>query len=149
MRPPIFPMNRSGNEAQQLLHRARMFKNAAADLVAYTSSEQNWPRYALLLHAIELALKGFVKQCELQGSPLGKLPGNHHLQAWYDLAVKHGLKDDPHIAQNITHLTDLDFTAFARYPQDRSAPVPDLSIITDETVEFLIETITQTVNPRS
>jgi hypothetical protein len=149
MPPPIFPMNRSGNEAQQFLHRARMFQNAATNLVAYTSSEQNWPRYALLLHAIELALKGFVKQCEMQGSTLGKLPSNHDLQAWYDLAVKHGLEDHSRIAQNLTHLTDLHFTAFARYPQDRSIAVPDLSTITDETVEFLIETITQTVNPRS
>ena len=100
-------------------------------------------------HAIELALKGFVKQCEMQGSTLGKLPSNHDLQAWYDLAVKHGLEDHSRIAQNLTHLTDLHFTAFARYPQDRSIAVPDLSTITDETVEFLIETITQTVNPRS
>jgi hypothetical protein len=147
MRPPIFPMNRSGNEAQQFMHRARMFRDAAPD-AAYTNSEQNWPRYALLLHAIELALKAFAKQREMQGSQLDKLPSNHDLQAWYDLAVRHGLKDDPHIAQNIAHLTDLHFTAFARYPQDRLAPVPDLSVIADETVEYLIDTITQAVNPR-
>jgi hypothetical protein len=148
MRPPIYPMNRSGNEAQQFMHRARMFKDATDKLVAYTSAEQNWPRYALLLHAWELALKAFAKQCEMQGAQLGKLPANHDLQAWYDLAVKHGLKDDPRIAENVAHLTDLHFTAFARYPQERSAPVPDLSIMTDETVEYLIDTITQTVNPR-
>ena len=147
MRPPIFPMNRSGNEAQQFMHRARMFRDAAPH-AAYTNSEQNWPRYALLLHAIELALKAFAKQCEMQGSQLGKLPSNHNLQAWYNLAVSHGLKDNAGIAQNIAHLTDLHFTAFARYPQDRSTAVPDLSVIADETVEYLIDTITQTVNPR-
>jgi hypothetical protein len=148
MRPPIFPMNRSGNEAQQFLHRARMFRDATTKLVAYTSAEQNWPRYALLLHAIELALKAFAKHGEMQGSQLGRLPSNHDLQAWYDLAIQHGLKDDPHIAQNISHLTDLHFTHFARYPQDRSTPVPDLSVIADDTAGYLIDTITQTVNPR-
>jgi len=141
-------MNRSGNEAQQLMHRARMFRDAAANLVAYTSSEQNWPRYALLLHAIELALKAFVKQCEMHGSQLGKLPlHNHDLLGWYDLAIKHGLKDDPRIAKNIPHLTDLHFTAYARYPQHRSTAVPDLSVITDKTAE-LIDTISLTVFPR-
>jgi hypothetical protein len=148
MRPPIFPMNRSGNEAQQLMHRARMFQGAATKLVAYTSSEQNWPRYALLLHACELSLKAYLKQCEMQGAQLSKEPHNHDLKGWYDMAVQHGFKDDPQIAQYVTHLTDLHFTSYARYPQERSTPVPDLSIIADETVEYLIETITKTVNPR-
>ena len=144
----IYPMNRSGTEAQQFLHRARMFRDATVKLGDYTSSEQNWPRYALLLHAAELALKAFAKQCAMQSLILGKLPSNHDLQAWYDLAVQHGLKDDPRIAQNIAHLTDLHFTHFTRYPQDRSTPVPDLSSIADETVGYLIDTITLTVNPR-
>jgi hypothetical protein len=94
MRPPVFPTNRSGNEAQQFLHRARMFKSAADQLVAYSNAEQNWPRYALLLHATELALKGYAKQCEMEGAVLGKEPANHNLQAWYELAVRLGLKDD-------------------------------------------------------
>jgi hypothetical protein len=148
MRPPIFPMNRSGNEAQQFMHRARMFKEAAAGLVAYSSSEQNWPRYALLLHAMELALKAFLKQREMQGVQLTKRPHNHDLKGWYDLAVQHGLKDDPQIAQYISHLTDLHFTSYARYPQERSTPAPDLSIIADETVEYLYDTASQAVYPR-
>jgi hypothetical protein len=141
-------MNRAGNEAQQFLHRARMFRDAAIKLVAYTNAEQNWPRYALLLHAIELALKAFAKQREVEGRTLGKLPHNHDLQAWYDLAVQHGLKDDPRIAMNVPYLTDLHFTHFARYPQQHSNPVQDFSIIADETVEYLIDSATQIVNPR-
>jgi hypothetical protein len=70
MLPPIFSTNQTGNEAQQFLHRARMFKSAADRLVAYSNAEQNWPRYALLLHATELALKGYAKQCEMQGAVL-------------------------------------------------------------------------------
>jgi len=148
MQPPIFPMNRSGNEAQQFMHRARMFQDATVKLVAYTSSEQNWPRYALLLHACELALKGFLKHCEMQGTQLGKTPHNHDLKGWYDLAVRHGLKGDPQIAQYIAHLTDLHFTSYPRYPQERATPVPDLSIIADETTQYLIHTITPITNPR-
>jgi hypothetical protein len=148
MRPPIFPMNHSGNEAQQFMHRARMFRDAATELVAYTSSEQNWPRYALLLHACELALKGFLKQCEMRGAQLGKEPHNHDLKGWYELAVQHGLKGDPQIAQYITDLTDLHFTSYPRYPQARATPVRDLSIIAAETTQYLIDTITPITNPR-
>jgi hypothetical protein len=148
MRPPIFPANRAGNDAQQFMHRARMFRDAAVKLVAYTNAEQNWPRYALLLHAIELALKAFVKQCEIQGAQFSKPPSNHDLKEWYDLAVQNGLNDSPRIAQNVSLLTDLHFTHFARYPQDHPIPVPDLSLIADEAAEYLIDTITQIVNPR-
>ena len=72
-----------------------MFQAAASKLVSYTSGEQNWPRYAVLLHAIELALKAFAKQCEMQGVTLGNPPSNHDLQGWYDLAVQNGLKGRP------------------------------------------------------
>jgi hypothetical protein len=148
MPPPIFPPNQTGNEAQQFLHRARMFKQAADKLVAYTNAEQNWPRYALLLHATELTLKGFTKQCEMHGAVLGQQPHNHDLQAWYDLAVGLGLKDDPSISHNIQHLTDIHFAQLTRYPQQRSGPIPDLSTMADETIEYLIQTITPFVNPR-
>jgi hypothetical protein len=84
----------------------------------------------------------------MRGAQLGKEPHNHDLKAWYDLAVRHGLKGDPQIVEYITHLTDLHFTSYTRNPQERATPVPDLSIIADETVEYLIHTITQTVNPR-
>jgi hypothetical protein len=47
MKPPIFPSFTEGTPAQQLMHRARMFKQAADELVAYSSSEQFLPKYAL------------------------------------------------------------------------------------------------------
>jgi hypothetical protein len=148
MRPPIFPMKRAGNQAQQFLHRARMFKSAADQLVAYSNAEQNWPRYALLLHATELALKSYAKQCEIQGAVLGKQPANHDLQAWYELAVRHGLKDDSRIARHISYLSDIHFTQFTRYPQQRDIAVGDLSIMADDTMEYLLQVITPIVNPR-
>lgn len=148
IKPPIFVIPMSGNEAQQFLHRARMFRDATIRLVDYTSGGQNWPKYALLMHAIELSLKAYAKQREMHGATLGKPPANHDLQAWYDLAIKLGLKDDRALAQNIAILSELHFSHYTRYPQKRSDPVPDLSGIADETAEYLISTITQTVNPR-
>jgi hypothetical protein len=50
-----------------------------------------------------------------------------------------------HLDGLLTHLTDLHFTS---YPQERPTPVPDLSIIADETVQYLIDTITPITNPR-
>jgi hypothetical protein len=125
-----------------------MFRDAAAKLVDYTSGEQNWPRYALSMHAIELTLKGFAKHCEMHRTPRGKQPGNHDLQGWYNLAMQYGLKNEPRIAENIGILSELHSAHFPRYPMHRSAPVPDLSVITDETVEYLISTVTEVVNPR-
>lgn len=125
-----------------------MFKSAADQLVSYSNADQNWPRYALLLHATELALKGYAKQREMQGEILGKQPANHDLHAWYELAVKHGLKDDPRIAEHISYLSDLHFTQFTRYPQQRAAPVGDLSSIADDTMEYLLQVIAPIVNPR-
>jgi hypothetical protein len=148
MRPPVYPSPTIEDSPQQYMHRARMFRDAAGRLVDYTNSEVNWPRYALLMHAIELALKAFAKQREMQGVTLGKRPSNHDLQAWYDLAVQCGLANEPAVARNISVLNELHFGHFTRYPQYRAAPIPDLSVITDQTVEHLMFTITQIVNPR-
>jgi len=54
-----FPRTTAGNMAQQYLHRARMFREAAVRLPDISNGEQFWPRYALLTHAIELSLKAF------------------------------------------------------------------------------------------
>ena len=59
MKPPISASFPSGTPAQQFMHRARMFRNAAGDLVANSNGEQFLPKYALLTHAIELSLKAF------------------------------------------------------------------------------------------
>jgi hypothetical protein len=48
MRPPIFAQNLSGTIAQQYLHRARMFRDAAISLPDYLDREQYWPKYVLL-----------------------------------------------------------------------------------------------------
>ena len=149
MRPPIFAGPATGSEAQQYLHRARMFRKAAERLPNYSNGEPFWPGYALLTHAIELSLKAFHHHSIQSGRPRpAKEPDNHDLVAWYQLAVGYGLRDGPGIAENITLLNELHFGHFTRYPQHRTKPIPDASTIADDTVDHLIFTLTQIINPR-
>jgi len=148
MRPPIFPPQTIGDTPQQYLHRARMFRDAAMQLPDYVNSEPNWPRYALLMHAIELALKAYARHFYPDGIPAGIEPKQHDLTGWYELALKHGFQDEPEIAANIDVLNDLHRSHFSRYPQSRSSPLPAVETIIDTTVDHLIETFTCTINPR-
>jgi hypothetical protein len=68
MKPPIFPGLKIEDSPQQYLHRARMFSDAAGKLVDYVNGETCWPRYALMTHAIELALKAYVRHCAATSS---------------------------------------------------------------------------------
>jgi hypothetical protein len=125
-----------------------MFRAAALDLPGYSSGEQNLPKYALLTHAIELSLKAFALHAVETGKPSGERPSNHDLRGWYRLALQYGLADEPSVADNIDHLSDLHFTHYTRYPQDRQSTVPDLSAIADSTIDHLISVFTQSINPR-
>jgi hypothetical protein len=149
--PPIYPARSDGTKAQQFLHRARMFRAAASEpgLPDYRNGEPFWPKYALLTHAIELSLKAFFHYSIDTGKPSpAKEPDNHDLAGWYRLAVGYGLRDEPEIAENITLLNELHFGHFTRYPQHRTKPIPDASIIADSTVDHLIFILTQIINPR-
>jgi len=148
MKSPIFSARPAGNTPQQYLHRARMFRDAAINLPHYTSVEPNWPKYALLTHAIELSLKAFALYSEQNGTPTGKQPGNHDLVGWYRLAVEYGLQSNGEIQGHIALLNELHETHFSRYPKNIAAPLPDPSIIADSTVDYLISTFTLPINPR-
>lgn len=148
MRPPIFSPRPAGNMPQQYLHRARMFRAAAISMVDYTGAEPNWPKYALLTHAIELVLKAFAQRSVDNGAVPGKEPKQHDLVGWYRLALEYGLPDQPGVADNIALLNELHLKHYTRYPQARGAPVPDASVIADGTVDYLIDTFTQVINPR-
>lgn len=147
MRPPIVSIRPGGNSAQQYLHRARLFRDAATRLPDYLNGEQYWPKYALLTHAIELSLKAFAQHVE-NGKPPAKEPKQHDLLGWYHRALQYGLPDDRSVADNINLLNELHFTHYTRYPQDRATPVPDASTIADSTVDHLLFTFTQSINPR-
>jgi hypothetical protein len=147
-RPPIFSVALTGNKAQQYMHRARMFRDAAINLPDYSGGEQYWPKYALLTHAIELSLKAFADHSVESGKPPGKEPQQHDLRGWYQLALQYGLQDEPSVANNIDVLSELHLTHYSRYPQNRTTPVPDASNVADSTVDHLIFTFTQSINPR-
>jgi hypothetical protein len=147
-RPSIFFAAPSGNTAQQYLHRARMFRKATIGMSDYVNGEPNWPKIALLTHAIELALKAFVDHSAQNGTPPGQRAKNHDLAGWYQLALQCGLQDNPTIAQHIDVLNELHETHYTRYPQARSTPVPGADNIADATVDHLIDTFTRVINPR-
>ncbi len=132
---------------QQYMHRARMFRDAAMRLVAYSNGEQYLPKYALLTHAMELALKAFAFYSVAAGKPFSRR-SNHDLRGWYQLAIRYGLRDDPNISENINCLHELHFTHCTRYPRELTTPVPDVSAIADATVDYLIDNFTPLINPR-
>jgi hypothetical protein len=149
MNPPIFGIRPTGNKAQQYMHRARMFRHAAERLPDYLNGEQFWPKYAMLTHAIELSLKAFAEHSVNNGKPSpAKEPKQHDLRGWYQLALQYGLSDEPGVAGNINLLNELHFNHYTRYPQDRTTPMPEASVIGDSTVDHLISTFTQAINPR-
>ena len=125
-----------------------MFRNAAAGLPDYSNGEQFWPKYALLTDAIELALKAFAQHLVENGTPRGKEPKQHDLQGWYQLTLAYGLPDEPGVKDNIELLNQLHLSHYTRYPQNRNSPIPDASAIVDSTVDYLIDTFTQSINPR-
>jgi hypothetical protein len=148
VKPPMFPGPPMADTPQQYLHRARMFRDAAIPLPDYRNGEQYWPRFALLTHAIELALKAFARHSAVNGNSPLREPKQHDLSGWYKLALQYGLQDDPTIARNIDVLNELHSTHYSRYPQHRAGPIPAGDTILDSTVDHLIDTFTQTINPR-
>jgi hypothetical protein len=148
MKPPLFSPPLTSDTAQDYMHRARMFRNAAIPMNDYVNGEQFWPKYALLTHAIELALKAFARHSVAAGKHRLQEPRQHDLSGWYNLAILYGLSDKPGVADSINALNELHFNHFTRYPQRRFAPLPDASVIADSTVDYLIDTFTPLINPR-
>jgi len=148
VKPPIFASVQPDASPLQYMHRARQFRRAAMQMADYVNGDQFWPKYALLTHAIELALKAFVNHSTPSGMPVGKEPKQHDLLGWYRLAVECGLPDDAGIDENIEYLNELHRIHYMRYPQRNSNPVPDLSVIADATTDYLLDRITSVTNPR-
>jgi hypothetical protein len=105
-------------------------------------------RPASLTHAIELALKAFVRHFIANSNSPAKEPRQHDLSGWYRLALEFGLPNDPTIQENIEPLNELHITHYTRYPQHRAAPPPAAETIADSTVDHLIDRFTQAINPR-
>jgi hypothetical protein len=102
MKPPIFPGPSIYPGPHQYLHRARMFRNAMIGRPSYVNGEVDWPYYAMLTHAIELALKAYVHYAvPTDGIPPARKPRQHDLSGWYRLAVELGLQDEPGVSENV------------------------------------------------
>ena len=92
--------------------------------------QPNWPKYFLLGHAIELALKAVEKYCQQSPDyekPNGKAPDNHDLVGWYDWAKLHGLSSNSEVERLMPHLSELHLEHFARYPR----PLKPVMLISD------------------
>lgn len=142
LKPPIPPPPPACSKPQQYLHLARMFRDAAIGLPNYVGPEQNWPAYALLLHACELALKAF---CDQAGA--NERASNHDLKGWHRIALQNGLPLDHHVGVGLELLSDLHYRHYMRYPDNRK-PIPDISNIVDEVVERLIAAVSLSIYQR-
>ena len=149
MRPPIYSSAPPEETPLHFMNRARMFQQAATKIAYdYADGQQNWPKYALLGHAAELALKAFVRVKETQGKAARTHDlHNHDLLGWYQVSVKCGLTQSADMEQNIGVLSELHHKALIRYPKRHSIPIPDLSFV-DGTVEELISLIGPFTNAR-
>jgi hypothetical protein len=133
----------------QYLHRARMVRAAVIGRPSYVNGEVNWPYYAMLTHAMELALKGYVQYVVAGGKAFpGKEPKQHDLGGWYRMAVQLGLPDELGASENIDLLNELHSNHYMRYPQRRDTPIPSFDTIADTTVDHLLTVITAIVSPR-
>jgi hypothetical protein len=90
-------------------------------LVDMEPPEPCWPKYFLLGHAVELALKAvpeFFKQSVDYKSPTSmRAPGRHDLMGLYEWAKLHGLVADSLIDSDLPSLSDLHGDYYARYPK--------------------------------
>jgi hypothetical protein len=114
-------------------------RSATIGGVAYVNAEMNWPKYALLLQAIELALKAYCYQCFDDGQPRPKGLRNHDLKRWYEAACCCGLRPIPEIAAALDILGPVHLDSSARYPTNRSAP--ELAGIADNAAHAVIEAV--------
>ena len=138
--PPMFASPTHGLPLPvQYLTRARLFRNASIGGVDYVNAEMNWPKYALLLQAIELALKAYCYQCFHDGQPRPKGLHNHDLKGWYDAACCYGLCTLPEVAASLDILGPVHLDSSARYPTNRSAP--ELANIADTAAHAVIEAV--------
>ncbi len=127
--PPLFGDPRLPTHSQELLARVRQYRDVAMPMVDIVNARPNWPKYTLLMHAIELALKAAIVSYgeRSKEKPQGPEPGNHDLNALYAYAVAYGLKPRQEIVDQLPHISELHVIHYARYPQVPVRPVALIS----------------------
>jgi hypothetical protein len=148
MEPTIFRATPHPFEPQRYLARGRQFRRVAMHLVDMDGPEPNWPKYFLLTHAIELAIKAYISSREDAGAPApaAKEPANHDLLGLYDYAVLYGLKRSPLVTNDLPHISDLHQVHYARYPQTSVKPVAMISQY-DDLADELFADVQKAIGP--
>src|ERR1039458_718336 len=79
MKPTIFRATPHPFGPQRYLARGRQFRRVAMHLADMDGPEPNWPKYFLVTHAIELAIKAYIISREGIGAPAPamKPPADH------------------------------------------------------------------------
>ncbi len=135
--PPMFGSPTYGLPLpMQFLARARLFMKFSLGGAAYENGEMNWPKYALLLQAIELALKAY---CLQDGRTEPKGLHNHDLKGRYEIACVCGLPFVPDVAASLDILGPVHLDSSARYPKDR--PIYELAHVAEETAQAIIDAV--------
>jgi len=126
---PPFSVPQLPLHANVLFSRALQFRDAAVSMPDTVNAQPNWPKYALLFHAIELALKAAIVSFGERGAsqPTGPQPANHDLSALYAYAVGYGLVSRQDVISDLPHLSQLSVSHYARYPQVPVQPVALIS----------------------
>ncbi|WP_315716650.1 MULTISPECIES: hypothetical protein [unclassified Bradyrhizobium] len=116
----------SPNEHLRFLELAEEFYQAFRDLPEKAPSGLpiSWPRYFMLCHAVELALKAFLLA---QGVPLKDLENNrifgHRIDALLKEAHEHGLAIGPLERSELEQLHAAHAGYWPRYPMKKAGPV--------------------------
>ena len=101
--------------------------------------------FSLLLHACELALKGYCRQCVVNGQTDARA-ANHDLKGWYEIARRYGCASaNQHTLDAFDTLTELHRHNYARYPDNRRGPIPDISHLANDVVDWLISAVSPVV----
>src|ERR1039458_6036765 len=148
MKPTIFRATPHPFEAQRYLARGRQFRRVAMGLVDMDNAEPNWPKYFLLTHAIELAIKAYIISREGIGAPAPamKPPADHDLVGLYDYAVLYGLKRSALVTNDLPHISELHQIHYARHPQANVKPVAMISQY-DDLADELFADVQKAVGP--
>jgi hypothetical protein len=119
MKPPICPPLTAPVPALDWHARARMYRDQAISITDIVNGQPNWPRYFLLAHAAELAIRAVLVSAKAGalGRALGQEPSNHDLSALYEYACKHGLKSNPQVLSELSYLSEIHKHHVARYPK--------------------------------
>jgi hypothetical protein len=127
-------------EALRYLDRARQFRRAAMMHSDIENGQPFWPKWFLITHALELAIKAYIVSREELGLPPPPTePANHDLVGLYEKAVLWGLSRNPLVMSGLPHLSELHQSHYARYPQGKVIPAALIAQFDDLTDQLLAD----------